>query len=199
VDLTPKIQCAWKLARAYPEDLAHFEQVARTCEQLFEAFRPLHGLGGRELELLYCAAALHDIGLSVSLSGHHKHSLRLILAGELPEFTPEERLVVANIARYHRKALPAEKHDHFAQLPPAARDTVRRLAALLRIADGLDRAHENAVSSLEAVQTGPDLWTLAIHGNGDLTFAAWGAERKADLFQQVYGVALQIEPKGIAV
>jgi len=194
MDATPKTQSARALARQHPADLAHFEQVARTAEWLFHALSPLHGLGDRELELLYCAALIHDIGLSVSVSGHHRHSLTLILESGLPAFSEEERLIVANICRYHRKALPSEKHEPFRALSREARVLVRRLAALLRIADGLDRAHENAVSSLEASETSPGVWTLRIDGPGDLTFAAWGASRKADLSREAYGVDIRIEP-----
>lgn len=193
MDATPRIASALALARQYPEELGHAEQVTRLAGMLFDAFQPLHGLGSRERELLVCAALLHDIGFSVAPIGHHRASLRLILQGDLPALTAQEKLVVANVARYHRKSLPSPRHPQFAQLPPEDRAIVCRLAALLRIADGFDRMHDNAVSRLRA-GCGPDgSWTLVIAGPGNLLNAASGGLRKADLFQEVFGVGLQIE------
>jgi exopolyphosphatase/guanosine-5'-triphosphate,3'-diphosphate pyrophosphatase len=194
MQLTPRIQCALAVARQYPEELMHLEQVARLSERLFDALQPLHQMGQRERELLCCAALLHDIGLRVSISSHHRHSLTLILESDLHALAAEERRLVANVARYHRKAAPSEKHPHFRDLPAESRELVRRLAAILRIADGLDRAHENAVSEIEASPAGPAVWTVRVSGRGDLAYAAWGAMRKADLFGDVYGVKLRIEP-----
>ncbi|MBM4040814.1 MAG: HD domain-containing protein [Planctomycetes bacterium] len=194
MELAPKVRCALDIARQHPAELRHAQQVARLCERLFDALQALHGLGARERELLVCAALLHDIGLSVSISAHHKHSLRLILESALPAFTPEERLLVANVARYHRKSHPSPRHSEFADLAPPARETARRLAAIIRIADGLDRAHEDAVSDADVWQVGEKSWTIRVSGSGDLAFACMGARRKAGLFEEVFDVRLTIEP-----
>jgi len=194
MELTPKVRCALAVARQYPENLGHVEQVARVCERLFDALRPLHGLGDCEGELLLCAALLHDIGLSLGLSGHHRTSFQLILQAELPALSAGERLIVANVARYHRKSHPSPRHEHFAELAPPEQETVRRLAALLRVADGLDRAHENAVTDADASPAGENAWIIRVSGSGDLDTAIWGASRKAGLFEEVYGVKLRMAP-----
>jgi len=199
MDDTPKTRCARKAAADHPVEHGHLEQVAFLADALFDAFQPLHGLGGWQREMLCCAALLHDLGLSVSVSKHHKHSLILILQTPLPALTTDERLIVANLARYHRKAWPKDKHAHFAELQPAARDLVLHLAPILRIADGLDRAHENAVDRVAAQPQAPGRWTLDIYGSGDLGFAAWGGSRKAGHFEKVYAVSLAIEPRGPAM
>ena len=193
MELTPKIERALAVASRYPIDLAHVRHVARLADLLFGVFQPLHGLGERKRELLACAALLHDIGVSAGASGHHLSSLRLILEADLSPLSGEEKLVVANVARYHRKAHPSPKHEPFAALPPGDQEIVRRLAALLRVADGLDRAHENAVERLAAAPGSADSWTLSIDGPGDLELAASGAARKADLFEEVYGRSLRVE------
>lgn len=193
---TPKVESALALAREHPEELAHLRQVARLAAILFRELEPLHGMGDREHELLCCAALLHDVGISVSYQRHHKHSLRLILEQPLVGFEPAEQLLVANVARYHRKAKPKAKHSAFAELGDEDQETVRRLAAILRVADGLDRAHERAVEQLDAVQRTPMHWVIEVRGSGDLAYAVWAAERKADLFEDVYGVAIRFEPKG---
>jgi len=167
--------------------------VARLAAMLFDEFLPLHGLGGGERELLVCAALLHDIGLDESPKGHHKHSMHLILGAPLDALDAREKLVVANVARYHRKALPSLEHRHFSELSPHDQQVVRKLAALLRIADGLDRLHAASVQRLRAARDDDGSWTLLIAGKGDLGYAAWGARRKADLFREAFGTELSIE------
>lgn len=194
MSLSAKIESALALARQHPGQLGHSEHVAGLSGQLFDALAPLHGLGAPERELLLCAALLHDIGLEATVCGHHRASMRLILEADLPAFNGEEKLAVANIARYHRKAHPSPRHAEFSALPPARREQVLRLAALLRLADGLDRAHEDAVKAISVAHSGSDTVTLLLHGPGDLAFAAQGAMRKADLFEEAYGVRLQILP-----
>jgi len=194
MQLTRKLRSALAVARQFPEEFRHAEQVARLCGLLFDAFGALHGLGARERELLLCAALLHDVGLSLTIAGHHRASLEMILDADLPALSVEERLIVANVARYHRKAHPSRSHEHFAALAPAEQKTVRRLAAILRVADGLDRAHENAVDAIAAAPADEGSWTLLVSGPGDLKYACWGASRKAGLFREAYGRKLKIEP-----
>ncbi len=190
-----KTACALVAARTCPEIQAHLEQVERLAVGLFDAFAPLHHMGLYERGLVSCAALLHDIGISVSFKGHHKHSRRLIMRADLPAITTREREIVANVARYHRKARPSSKHKAFRVLPRESQDLVSRLAAILRIADGLDRAHENQVTEVRADCVSPTLWTLKISGGGDLQFAAWAARRKAGFFEDLYNVRLLIKPK----
>jgi len=165
---------------------------------LFDVLEPIHKLGPAELDLLCCAALLHDIGISVSCARHHKHSARLIRQSSLPALTADEREKVACIARYHRKAVPKPKHQDFAALGEADRQRVRSLSAILRLADGLDRAHENAVERLDAHRDSPVQWTVWVAGPGDLAYAAWGAERKAELFRDVFGLTVRFDPVGFA-
>ena len=194
--LSPKVACALAAAQEHPEELMHLLQVARLSAMLFDALEPLHKMGSWERDLLCCAALLHDVGIAVSFSGHHKHSLRLIQKAELPALTAQERDVVANVARYHRKAKPKAKHKSFARLAEDQQALARRLAAILRLADGLDRAHENAVAHVEADAASPEHWEIDLYGHGDLGFAVWGAARKAGLFEDVYGAAVRFEAKG---
>ena len=196
IPATPRIESAMALARQHPEEHAHLQQVTRLAAMLFDALAPLHGMGEAERELLLCAALLHDIGISVSYARHHKHSLRLILDEPLAGFEPETQQMVANIARYHRKAAPKKKHEAFAPLSEDQRATVARLAAILRMADGLDRAHEDAVEQLSASPTSPVHWLVEVRGRGDLAYAVWGAERKAELLETLFGVGIRFEPGG---
>jgi len=189
--MSARLASAQHLARAvFASEIGHLRHVAVLSEKLFRVFQPLHGLGDDALELLCCAAWLHDVGITVDPQGHHKHSLRMILDSPLPEFSPREKAMVANIARYHRKALPKPSHEHYAALQQSDQMLVCRLAALLRIADGLDRAHQEAVTEVHAAQEAPDVWRLTFSGPGDMDLALWGADRKTDLFEAAYGVEL---------
>ena len=188
-----KLACAEELLQGVGVEVGHCRQVSRLAVALFEQTASLHGLNPEARALLACGGLLHDIGVSVTYQRHHKHSRDLILAAPLPALTPRETPIVANLARYHRKGHPSPEHAHFARLDPADRELVRKLAALLRIADGLDRTHTNAVTSLEASQTRPGRWRISVEGRGALTAELWAArEKKAGLFEEVFGVRVAI-------
>ena len=143
-----RLQAVLQLAQDCEYEMEHTHQVTRLALRLFDELEPLHGLGAEERFWLRCGALLHDIGLIKGARRHHKTSLRIILDTPLLPFDTRERLIVGSIARYHRKALPQETHAHFAALDPADQDNVSILAALLRVADGLDYTHQNLVEDL---------------------------------------------------
>lgn len=192
---TPKTECALALALRHPADMAHLRHVAVLADRLFDTLRSLHGLGEGPRELLACAALLHDIGAPSAIADHHLAAMHLILDADLPALSAEDKQIVANVARYHRKALPSPSHPGFRVLSAPAQDLVCRLAALLRVADGLDRDHDCAVAEVAAACSRPGAWTLWIDGPGDLAHAAWAAARKADLFERVYRVKLRVAPR----
>ena len=129
---------------------AHGGRTAELAVRLFDLTASLHDLGAREREWLEHAARLHDIGYSIHYRGHHKHSQYLIETAELDAFDPREIEVIAQLARYHRGARPRARHPAFAALRPWQQRTIVRLAALLRVADALDRTHAARVVELYA-------------------------------------------------
>ena len=137
-----------RLAESCDYEEGHAHQVTRLALLLFDELEPLHRLGYEERFLLQCGALLHDIGWIEGQQAHHKASLRIILDSSLLPFDEHERLIVASTARYHRKALPKDSHTHFAALEPEDQDTVRVLASLVRVADGLDRTHWSVIDDL---------------------------------------------------
>ena len=193
---TPRVACAQAEAHKYGDELVHNTQVARLAASLFDALEALHGMGQWEREMLVCAALLHDIGISVEYRRHHKHSRKLIMQADLSALSAREREIVANVARYHRKARPSERHKAYSVLATDDKKTVTRLAAILRIADGLDRAHENAVTGIEAEEVSPVFCRIGIFGGGDLSYAVWAGQRKAGLFEEVFKVRVCIEARG---
>lgn len=180
------IEEAAALGRKYSFDEAHSVHVARLAGQLFDQLSTLHGLGGRDRRLLVAAAVLHDIGDFVSLKGHHKHSLYLISRSELSGFSPSEMFLVANIARYHRKSAPSVRHSEFAILSSADRERVRRLAAILRIADALDKEHREKIQRVEVRRREGRIEIMAGR-NGNLLLERWALEKKGDIFRRIFG------------
>ena len=143
---------ASRLARQLDPDPAHAEQTAKLALQLFDRTVSLHHLTDADRELLEAAALLHNVGLFISHSSHHKHSYYVIRNSEqLTGFTQAEVELIAVVARYHRKSLPTEKHEEFARLDASDQRRVRIMAGLLRIAIGLDRRHAGSVRLVRVV------------------------------------------------
>jgi exopolyphosphatase / guanosine-5'-triphosphate,3'-diphosphate pyrophosphatase len=185
----------WKLAERTNFERSHSEQVAKLAIELFDKTKKLHGLGKQERDYLFYAALLHDIGYYISHSEHHKHSYYLIRHAELLGFTDEEIEIIANVARYHRKSHPKMKHAGFAQLMTNEhRETVRKLSAILRIADGLDRGHLSFVKELKISSSKQGVkcsLTPQRSAPRDLELEIWGADRKKMLFEEVFGRSVQ--------
>lgn len=172
-------------------DEPHARHVARLALQLFDATAPLHGRGERERELLEYAAVLRDVGYAISRRSHHKHSLYVIKHADLKGFTPEEVALIANVARYHRAGLPSERHADYARLAEPERRLVNELAALLRLANGLDRSHFQNVTHLEAALT-DDALRLTLRTQSDPQLDVWAARRGASLFRRTFGRSVTV-------
>ncbi len=188
----PRRRSVIALARRCAWHKSHSEQVARLTLQLFDATRSLHGFGVPERELIEFAALLHDIGWHIGRTGHHKHSMYLIQNGDLKDFTPEEIAVIANIARYHRKSPPKQKHPSYAKLSPRGKKIVNVGSALLRVADGLDRSHANVVREIKC-RVGAKEIKCIVSSRWDAQLELWGAGRKRELFERIFDRSLEFE------
>src|SRR5436190_812179 len=146
--MNAKLNAILELARRYDYDAGHAHQVECLAGTLFMETQPLHQLEREDRKLLEYAAILHDIGYYVSARGHHRHALQMIMMEPLSEFSREDKTVIANLARYHRKALPTLEHTAYGILSDADKQRVNMLAPLLRLADALDRSHQGLVTEL---------------------------------------------------
>ena len=178
----------------WPEHSLH---VARLAVGLFDQTRAIHGLTDREREWLEYSAILHDIGVHISYEGHHKHSYYLVKNGNLRGFEPDEIEAIALVARYHRQATPKRKHDGFSDLRRRTRRTVRTLAAILRLAESLDRSHAQTIAGFELHDRGDDD-LLQLRTTGDAELELWAATRHAAPFERLTGKPLRIEVSGHA-
>ena len=181
------------LSSTFNNEIRHGRQVAKLALSIFDQTAPLHDLGGREREFLEAAALLHEIGLFVSHDQHHRHTYYIIRNAELMGFTEDEKEIIANVARYHRKSHPKLKHEGFSALSEDDQETVRKLAGILRIADGLDRSHRSNVGSVRVSRRGEHLrFDLTAHRHANLDLEIWGVELKKGLFEDTFDVRLRM-------
>lgn len=189
----PRRRSVVHLGRRLNFEEGHGQQVARLALALFDQTAERHELGAREREWLEFAALLHDVGNHIAHSRHHRHSYYLILHGELLGFDPKEIRLIAALARYHRKAGPKEEDEELAALPNGIRAAVAPLAALLRIADALDRSHFSVVRGVNVGGRGKDVTITVQTGGHDAELELWAARRKGDLFDEVFGTRLTLQ------
>jgi exopolyphosphatase/guanosine-5'-triphosphate,3'-diphosphate pyrophosphatase len=190
--------CA-RLGRRYHFDEAHARQVMRFATQLFDDLQLVHAFGERDRLLLRAAAMLHDIGDYVHYAGHHKHSQYLIQHADIMGITPDERAIVANLARYHRKGPPDPTHPGYRDLSKEARGKVRGLASILRIADALDREHVQKIESVRAaVDRSAGHVTLFLRGGEDRELEEWTVGAKASLWRDEYDLDVVIAKAEVA-
>ncbi|MFN2240136.1 MAG: HD domain-containing protein, partial [Thermoanaerobaculia bacterium] len=181
-----------ELARRTDADLDHARQVANLATRIFDQTRVLHELDDGARELIEYAALLHEAGLHISWKGHHKHAYYLIRHAELRGFTQEQVAVIANLARYHRKAKPSAKHESFSELDEKQQLVVERGTAILRMANALDRGRSHAVRDVEvALENGNASFVLKSKGAAGLEAEA--SRKNAKHFGKVFGVVAAIE------
>jgi exopolyphosphatase/guanosine-5'-triphosphate,3'-diphosphate pyrophosphatase len=191
-----RYQSVLHLAQNLHYERKHSHHVSKLALALFDQTKRLHELGDTEREFLEAASILHEIGLFVSHAQHHRHSYYLIKNAELMGFTENEKEIIANIARYHRKSHPKFKHENFDSLNANDQEIVRRLASLLRIADGLDRSHSLLVKGVKCRTRGKRLvCELKPAQHAKLDLELWGADRKKELFEEVFDRKLRFEVK----
>ena len=172
----------------------HSQHVQKLALQIFDAIGKRLGCSRADRQLLADAALLHDIGYHINYDKHHQHSYHLIQHADLLGITPEEQIVVANVARYHRGAEPRKKHENFASLDKKMRARIIRLAAILRVADGFDRGHAAAVQAVKVRWTQRALRITAVPNPRGMSIRLdlWGAARKSKLLSQVADTTVEI-------
>lgn len=177
-------------------DKVHSEQVARLALRIFDFLSDKYNLTSKDKDFLEAAALMHDIGSHISHSQHHRHSYYLIINSDLLGYNYSELEVIANIARYHRKSHPKIKHEGYNKLDHLSREKVKKLAGILRIADGLDRGHCSAVKDVE-LKLFKKLLVITVTStpDNDVTLEIWAANNKKALFEEAFLLPVKIELK----
>ena len=170
----------------------HGQQTARLALRLFDVTPSIHGLGEREREWLEYAALLHDIGYAIQYRNHHKHAWYLITNAHLDAFDQREIEIIAHVARYHRGPTPkARRHPTLATLKPWQRRVIRQLAALLRLADALDRTHASRVDEIYCAIRRNRV-TLEVLSRYDVGLELEAARERGRYFEKVFACRLRL-------
>lgn len=170
---------------SFDRDTKHALHVAHLACNIFAQTGKLHKLSKDYGLYLKWASMLHDIGLAVDIKKHHKHTYNLIMQYQFNFLDSDEKELVAAIARYHRKAKPKVTHKAVANLGERRVEVVRRLAAILRVADGLDRSHMQSVVSTSINSISPVV-ELSLIGSNIADIDVFGGKKKSDLFKHVF-------------
>jgi len=178
------------MAKRYEVSMKHVRHVAFLAHRLFEILQPVHRLPPDAGKLLEAASILHDIGHFVSNTGHHKHSAYLVANSDMPGFTDKERLNIAALCRFHRKSMPQARHSHFQALDVEARRWVTCLAAILRMADSLDRGHSQKVRNVTSTLRDGAIW-LCVDAEAEADLEIWSASEASKIFGELYALPLQ--------
>src|SRR4051812_1477746 len=186
-----RMEWARHFARKCRSNERHCEQVATLSLQIFDGLKARFGLPASSRDLLQAAALLHDIGYLISNSRHHKHAYHLILHGDLPGFSPHEIELIANVVRYQRRAFPKKRHENLAPMTADERRLIARLSGILRIADGLDRTHSQAITSVK-IRAIRDRLRLNIEAPAFPQVESADAQRKSDLFSKAFDTELEL-------
>lgn len=188
----PRRRSVFELLRKTDWHENHSRHVANLALTIFDALEKELELTENDRELLEYAAYLHDIGYYISHSKHHKHALYIIRHSDLKGFKEGEIEIIANVARYHRRSTPKKRHGEYWKLSTTTRKRIKKLSAILRVADGLDRSHYQNVKDLQ-VYSGENEIKINIRTEGEPYLEIWGAERKSQLLKDMTGKALKIE------
>jgi exopolyphosphatase/guanosine-5'-triphosphate,3'-diphosphate pyrophosphatase len=172
-----------EVGEAHSFETRHALQVTKLALRLFDELQPLHGMGNTEKIWLRAAAMLHDVGKAQDPKSHHKLAQEIIIHSAQLPFRAEERTIIGLVARYHRGSLPQDNHKYFEDLDVDGRRYVRKLASLLRLADGLDKGHCDLVEGLQcAIRRRLVLIRLVSRD----VLEIGSALSKADLFEHVF-------------
>lgn len=187
------LNSAKHLAEKFKYDKPHANAIVGYAVKLFDLLKEDHGLRSRERLLLEVSALLHDIGIYISPVSHHKHSSYLIDASEIFGLRKQDKKIVANVVRYHRKATPQESHVEYMSLTRNDRAVVSKLASLLRVADALDSSHQQKIKTftIERADDGYSIWVP--EEVGDVTPERQALIEKGQMFSEVYGMSISLK------
>jgi exopolyphosphatase/guanosine-5'-triphosphate,3'-diphosphate pyrophosphatase len=180
------LSAARSLGRKYHYDESHADRVRELSIRLFDELKVEQRMTDTHRLYLEVAALLHDIGLFVSARSHHKHSYYLIASSELYGLRKRELELIANIARYHRRAMPQRSHVPYVALDRDERMIVSKLAAILRVANALDKDHLQKTLELKISREGDQI-VLTAPNISDMTMGRLALASRSDFFTEVFG------------
>jgi exopolyphosphatase / guanosine-5'-triphosphate,3'-diphosphate pyrophosphatase len=178
----------------YRVDLKHALRVRDTAIQLFKELKPVHRLPPEYLEWLTAAAMLNEVGDYVNRNGRHRHTYYIISHSEILGYTPQQRRLIAAIARYLGKSRPVVSDAPVKLLPPADRSNVTKASLLLRLASALNLGRSTTAGKARIrLQNGKVKLTLLASRKAGLELEFWAVEKEKAYFREVFGRELSVE------
>jgi len=182
---------ALQLLARFPVNEKHAQYVAKLALALFDGLRPLHDLSAGERELLHYAALLHDVGGMLGYDRHGEHSYYIIRNANLRGLSAAEVEMIALAARYHGRPRPRKKDPAVRALDKTQRRTLKWLAGILRVAEGLDRSHYQLVRGLRVLRY-PEGVSIVVRTKRDARLELWAARRRTDLLERLLDKRVRI-------
>jgi exopolyphosphatase/guanosine-5'-triphosphate,3'-diphosphate pyrophosphatase len=180
-----------RLGKKYQFDQEHATFVAMMSLRLFDQCVKVHRLDGEERLVLESAAMLHDVGHFISTIDHDKHGQYILQANHLIGLSERQQEMVAAVVRFHRKGTPFLDGQVETTLSQKDRRVVLMLTAILRLADGMDAGHNQHITDVQLIERSNG-WSLKLLGKGDLALDKWSVSKRSSLFQDVFGIPLEI-------
>ncbi len=203
----PRSESVHYLLEKYGCSFEHAEQVAKLARTIFQQTKGLlHDHDEEVGHILWSAAMLHDVGTFIARNGHHKHSYYLIKHAGLLGHSEEQVEMIASVARYHRGAAPKESHEAWQFLLPNMKPIVQDLAAILRIAEALDRSHRQVIQDIRVMMDpyntnggqgskgSPRILSLVpiLKAGESCRAETWALNEKKEYFELHFGVKIQM-------
>jgi len=185
---------AMELARRHGANMAHVDIVLGFSLMIYDKIKKLHGLGRRDKLLLTVASILHDIGECINTLDHHKISYEIVRHADIVGLTQSEQEIVALICRYHTMAAPDLKEVCYQVINTETKVRVSKLAAMLRLADSLDRSHTQKYSRID-VKLCDTALTVTIHTDANVSLEQWSFAEKGRFFAEVFGIKAELRVK----
>lgn len=185
------LNAAMRLGQKYLFDAEHAAQVSRLAGRIFDQTLSLHGLDEGDRLMLEAAALLHDIGHFINTIDHDQHGYYILKHSPLMGLEPPQQEIVASVIRFHRKTSPSVQQETFKTLPARDRMTILKLCAILRLADALEISHAARLQDV-TLEKNAGHWQVLLHGQGEMMLEKWSFEKRKGLFQDVFGVRLEI-------
>jgi exopolyphosphatase / guanosine-5'-triphosphate,3'-diphosphate pyrophosphatase len=181
--------------KRYGVDRRYSEHVCELALQLFEALKRLHNLSPEYRQWITAAAMLHEVGSYINRSGRHRHSYYLISNSEIFGFTPEQRTIIAAIARYMGKSRPALDDSFLKKLRVGDRGALPKAVLLLRLARALNQSRRGAVQKITARIQDSNVWLRPVGKRELMDLELWATEKEKGYFREVFGRELLLGPE----
>ncbi|AHM56713.1 Ppx/GppA phosphatase [Peptoclostridium acidaminophilum DSM 3953] len=183
------------IADRFGVERRHSEYVERMAVSIFNQTKKLHRLKKEHRLYLQVAALLHDVGKAISHENHSLFSYDIIKAQNIIGFSNRETEIIANVAMSHGEEDYCTREWRIANLGFEDQVVVAKLAAILKIADSLDKSHLQKIDEIK-IACKNDTVIFKVKSKRDTFLEKWMLAKKCGLFEEVMGTKVMIKTRG---